>query len=101
MVKTAFTKKITLVRVVTAYGHGGNTDLAAKTVRAHITIPTATTSARFEAVGRKVELFATIRRDLYRTNKYTHAEYEGVRYHIDKDNAAEKEMFVRLSLSRG
>lgn len=101
MVKTAFNKKITLVRAATGYGHGGDTDIAAKTVKAHVTVPTVSTSARLEAVGRRVDLFATVRRDLYKTNKYTHAEFEGVRYRISSDNAAEKEMFVRLSLSKG
>ena len=101
MVKTAFNKKLTLVRVVTGYGHGGDTDLVTKTVKAHVTVPTVSTSARLEAVGRRVDLFATVRRDLYKANHYTHAEYEGVRYRIAADNAAEKEMFVRLSLSKG
>lgn len=101
MIRTVFNKKLTLVRVVTGYGHGGDTDLVTKTVMAHVTAPTVSTSARLEAFGRRVDLFATVRRDLYKANHYTHAEYEGVRYRIAADNAAEKEMFVRLSLSKG
>ena len=93
-------KTITLLTVRQGNGRAGSTDTAARNVRASVSQPGINLAIRAEYVGRRIDLLAVIRRSDY-LSSYNYAEVDGVRYRIEGANATDKDLFVRLTLSRG
>lgn len=100
--KTAFTRELTLLSISVGQGHG-RTDIVKgqKRVRASVSVPTLTRTVSMAAAGMSADLIARVRRRLYQGGGYNYAEYNGVRYRIARDSAADKDLFVDLLLTRG
>lgn len=101
MKKTVFNKTLILIKQQSGYGHSESTVTMSKSVRADVREPTVGFIIKAEAAGRRVELVATVRHSDYLSDKYTHAEYRGIRYRINAAGSTHKNMFIRLSLERG
>ena len=96
---TVLNQTLTLITAHQGNGRAGMTDIARKNVRTSIKKPSISLAVRTEYIGHAIDLLAVIRRSDY-SESFNYAEYKGVRYRIGSANAAEKEMFVRLSLER-
>ena len=97
---TVFNKTLTLQKLTAGTGRNAASVAVSKRVRASVRLPTISFVVKAEAAGRKVDMIATIRRRDYEEEHWTHADFEGTEYRIESTNAAEKDMFVRLSLRR-
>lgn len=99
--RTVFNKTITLIERHSSYGVGDEVSGTRKPVRASVNQPSYSLSVRAEAAGRRIDRIVTIRRRDYAAGDFNYAEVDGVLYRITDDNAAEKDLFVRLILERG
>lgn len=97
---TVLNKTITLITVSSGQGRAEQTDLSRKNVRASVNLPGINLAMRAEYVGQRIDLLAVIRRNDYSLS-YNYAEYKGIRYRIESANPTDKELFVRLVLTRG
>lgn len=97
---TVLNQTVTLLSVRQGYGRSGAAETDSKRVRASVNKPGITLAIRAEYVGHKIDLLAVIRRSDY-SDSFNYAEYKGVRYRITSANATDKDLFVRLTLSRG
>lgn len=94
-----FHKTLTLVSVTQGYGHGSTSDSSYKSVKAHISVPTANLTMTAGLSGYEIDLTVVIpRKD--DSNMYHYAEYKGIRYHIQAQTASRKELHVQLLLRR-
>lgn len=97
---TVINQTLTLLTVRQGNGRAGTTDTVSKSVRASVSRPGINLAVRAEYVGHRIDLLAVIRRSDY-SDSFNYAEYKGVRYRITSANATDKDLFVRLALSRG
>lgn len=93
-------KTLTLITARHGNGRAGMIDTVAKNVSASVSRPGINLAVRAEYVGHRIDLLAVIRRSDY-SDSFNYAEYKGVRYRITSANATDKDLFVRLALSRG
>lgn len=100
MAKIVFNKNLTLIRMQSGLGYRDPVEQDRRTVRASISPPSMTLSMQAAYIGQQIDLIAVIRRSDYASG-WNYAEYEGVRYHVEKGSAAAKEMFITLMLRRG
>ena len=100
MPKVDFNRKITLKKRTQQSGRAGTTVTATKTVWGAVEDVSLSFQTSAEASGLRPSLFVHLWRSEFEKESFNYAEYKGVRYRIGSANAAEKEMFVRLSLER-
>lgn len=90
---------LTLLSLTKSCGHGGADVITSRNVRASLNKPGINLAIRAEYVGRRIDLLAVIRRKDFRDD-YNYAEVGGVRYRITSVSPTNKELLVRLVLSR-
>lgn len=96
-----FNKKLTLLKLMKQNGSGGYTQTASRTIWANVRDVGVTTKYTAVAAGYQAELQAVCQRSEYEIGNYTHAEYNGQRYHIENTGAADNERHIKLILAKG
>ncbi len=99
-VRVVFDKNIKLLKIIPKYGYNGGEDVTAASVRGSVGVPSLTTKEKAANIGIRTDYVAQIWRRDFEKDRYTHVEYDGIRYRIESVSAGMCERIVKLILSR-
>lgn len=96
-----FDKKIRLLKLKKQNGGNGYITVTFKDIWANVREVGVTTQYTAAAAGHNAELQAICHRAEYETNSFTHAEYNGRCYHIERTGTADTDRHIKLMLEKG
>lgn len=96
-----FNKKIILLKCPQQNGRLPRTEEARAVVRGHADKPGLSLVIETEQAGWQAELIVSIWRRDYEKDSFTHAIVDGTTYRIKRATAGDRQMIVRLLLTRG
>lgn len=96
-----FDKKILLLKLERQNGKGGFAEKARRYIRANVKDVGVTTQYAAAAANREASLQVICFRKEFKSDNFTHVEYDGHRYRIESTGPADTILHIKLILAKG